>query len=83
MYLLRPIVVGEIHFTYYRRWINEPNKMSFFVTILVVPLSVIFLTPWLDGKDQISINFTTAIQLVLSLIAYWQIVEIENQYRTE
>ena len=61
MYLLRPIVVGEIHFTYYRRWINEPNKMSFFVTIVVVPLAVIFLTPWLDGNDQISIKFTTAL----------------------
>ena len=51
LYVVRPLVVGEIHFTYYRRWINEPNKMSFLMTVVVVPLGVIVFSPWIDGTD--------------------------------
>ena len=83
-YLCRPLVISHLHLTYYRRWINEPNKLSFMITVIVVPLMAsILLCQLLHESDYIQIRFSTAVALLLCLFAYWIIADLETRYRNE
>ena len=80
----RPLVIAELHLTYYRRWINEPNKLSFMITVIGVPLVAAFLLcQLLSESDHIQIKFTAGIALVLCLLAYWIVADLETRYRNE
>ena len=83
-YLFRPLVIAKLHHTYYRRWINEPNKLSFMITVIGVPLVAAFLLcQLLSESDYIKIKFATGVALVLCLFAYWLIADLETRYRNE
>ncbi len=83
-YLLRPMVVCEIHMTYYRKQLSDASKYNFMSLIVFVPLiSGVLIAGLASQKTNIEIPFMSGLQLLLCLLAYWHLVDIERRYVSE
>lgn len=58
-FLVRPLVVSEVHMTYYRKQLSEANKFNFLALILFMPVLFSLTLLGLSTKTtQIEIPFT-------------------------
>lgn len=70
-FLLRPLIVSNIHMAFYRKQLSDANKLDFLTIIMLLPLLVaIMILGFSTASTMIEIPFTSMIQLFLCLIAY-------------
>ena len=84
-FVLRPLVVGELHINYYRPWLSEPNKLNFLALTVWMPAfaGIIILGLMTSASTNLEIPFTTCLQLFISVIAYWLLADVERKYVSE
>lgn len=84
-FVLRPFVVGELHMSYYRPWLSEPNKMNFLALTVWMPAfaGIIILGLVTSTSTNLEIPFTTCLQLFICVIAYWMLADLERKYVSE
>ena len=60
-FVLRPFVVGELHMSYYRPWLSEPNKLNFLALTVWMPAfaGIIILGLVTSTSTNLEIPFTT------------------------
>jgi len=61
-FLLRPVVISEIHMTYYRKQLSEANKCNFITLVIGTPVLVALLILGLAGASaSVEIPFTSCL----------------------
>lgn len=69
-FLLRPLIVSNVHMSYYRKQLSDANKFNFLTVIMFLPLLVaIMILGFSSVSTMIVIPFTSMVQLFLCLIA--------------
>ena len=83
-FILRPVIMGEVHMNYYRKQLSEAGKFNFLAMIVWVPVLAGILILGFAMKDaKIEIPFMSMLQLFLCLLAYWLLVDLERTYLSE
>ena len=83
-FLFRPIIVSEVHMTYYRKQLSEAGKFDFVAMIVLVPLlAAIMILAFATNETKIEIPFTSMMQVFLCLMAYWLLADLERSYLSE
>lgn len=83
-FFLRPIVISELHMTYYRKQLSDASKYNFMALTIFLPvLAAIIILGLVTSSTNIEIPFTSGLQLFICVIAYWQLLDLERRYISE
>lgn len=80
-FILRPLIHSELHMTYYRKQLSEASKFDFLVLTVWLPALVALMILGLASESSnLEIPFTTCVELLFCLLAYWLLADLEKTY---